>query len=288
MSKLRSPIIYFGGKGVMTAKLLKLIPEHNIYVEPFGGGASLLFAKLPSKVEVYNDIDSDVVNFFRVLRDEKKFEKFYKLVQLTPYSREEFNYCRRTWEECTDEIERAYRWFIVARMRFSGSFEGDWSFTLKLSRRNMAQSVSRWLSIIEMLSEIHFRIMRVQIENSDFRKIFETYDTKDTFFYCDPPYIIETRKSGGYKFEMTVDDYKNLINILLKLKGKVMLSGYKHEIYQPLEDAGWKRIDYKTACHAAGKTRGTKIQGEGAALKMQPRIESVWFSPNCDKSLKLF
>lgn len=106
----------------MVAKLLPLIPPHKIYVEVFGGGASLLFAKEPSPVEVYNDLDSGLVNFFRVLRDPGKFEKFYRKVCFTPYSREEYCFCRDTWGECKDDVERAYRWFVVARMSFSGKF----------------------------------------------------------------------------------------------------------------------------------------------------------------------
>ena len=94
--ELRSPVRWYGGKGNMVKKLLKLIPEHKIYVEVFGGGASLLFAKEPSPIEIYNDIDEGLVNFFRVLRDPEKFGKFYAKAVLTPYSRAEFYYCRDT------------------------------------------------------------------------------------------------------------------------------------------------------------------------------------------------
>ena len=280
---MRSPIGWFGGKGNMVAKLLKLIPPHHTYVEVFGGGASLLFAKKPSPVEVYNDMDSGLVNFFRVLRDPAKFERFYRLVCLTPYSREEYYYCRDTWETCDDEVERAYRWYIVARMSFSGRLGGGWSFSLTLSRRKMAASCSRWLSIIEMLPQIHQRMMMVQIEHRDFRDIIKIYDTKDTLFYMDPPYIPETRRGGGYEHEMSIEDHKVLVNLLLRVKGKVLLSGYSHPIYQPLEQAGWERHDYETACYAVGKTRATGLLGEGACMENQMRIESVWVSPNCKK-----
>jgi DNA adenine methylase len=278
--RLRSPIRWFGGKGNMVARLLPLLPPHRIYVEPFGGGASLLFAKPPSPVEVYNDIDSGLVNFFRVLRDPEKFAKFYHLVAFTPYSREEYEYCRDTWESCEDEVEKAYRWFVVARMCFSGAFGKSWSIALTASRRNMALTCSRWLSAIEMLPAIHERMMRVQIEHSDFRYIFKRYDTPETLFYCDPPYIPETRRFGTYKHELTLDDHKELVQILLSVKGKVLLSGYKHPVYAPLEEAGWKRIDFETVCYAAGRTRETAILGKGAARAMQPRVESVWISPN--------
>jgi len=284
---MRSPICWFGGKGNMVAKLLPLLPPHKIYVEPFGGGASLLFAKTPSPVEVYNDIDSGLVNFFRVIRDPEKFDKFYRLVCLTPYSREEYNYCRSTWEECDDEIERAYRWFVTIRMSFSGDLGRGWSFAVTLSCRNMAATCSRWLSTIEILPQIHQRLMQIQIEHSDFKDIFNTYDTPDTLFYCDPPYIHDTRSGTRYKHEMTDKDHEELVKILLNIKGMAILSGYAHEIYKPLEEAGWHRHDFKTACYATARTRGTKILGDGAAKKMQPRTESVWVSPSCNKNTLL-
>lgn len=285
---LRSPIRWFGGKGKITVKLLPLIPAHQIYVEPFGGGASLLFAKKPSKIEVYNDLDSGLVNFFRVLRDKEKFEKFHRLVSLTPYSREEYNFCRDTWEECNDDVERAYRWFIVARMSFSGDFGHSWGFDVTASSRGMASDCSKWLSAIEHLPEIHKRLMCVQIEHKDYGSIFRTYDTPNTLFYCDPPYVSFTRRGGKYRHEMKIKDHEELVAVLLNIKGMAILSGYQSPIYRPLELSGWQRYDYETACHAAGKTRYTGILGEGSAKKLQARIESVWVSPGCKKEITLF
>jgi len=275
---LRSPIHWFGGKGRMVAKLLPLLPPHRIYVEPFGGGASLLFAKDPSPVEVYNDLDSGLVNFFRVLRDPEKFIRFYHLASFTPHSREEFNFCRATWQECEDEVELAYRWFIVARMSFGGDFGHSWAFAVTQSRRGMAGTTSKWLSTLEMLPAIHERMMRVQIEHDDFRNVIKTYDTPETLFYLDPPYVPETRKDGKYKHELAIEDHEELVNLILGVAGKVILSGYNHPIYKPLENAGWERIDFQTACYAVAKTRATGIQGEGAATKRAPRVESVWIN----------
>ena len=260
----------------MVTKLLKLIPPHHTYVELFGGGASLLFAKKPSPVEVYNDLDSGLVNFFRTLRDPEKFEKLHLLASLTPWSREEYNFCRKTWKQCKDDVERAYRWYIAARMSFSGQFGAGWGFDVTESSRGMAEECSKWLSMIKGLPEIHNRLMRVQIEHNDFRKIVKTYDTPNTLFYCDPPYVPDTRKDGGYTHEMTIEDHEELIELLLQAKGMVILSGYRHLVHEPLEQAGWQRYDYETSCSAVGRTRATGILGKGAALKMQPRIETVW------------
>lgn len=278
---MRSPITWFGGKGNMVRKILPLFPEHHTYVEPFGGGASLLFAKRPSPVEVYNDLNSGLVQFFRVLRDEEKFKEFHRLVSLTPYAREEYDYCRANWESQEDDVMRAYMWYVVARWSFSGDFGVSWRSSVTWSRRKMAGSCSKWLSSIELLPQIHARVMRVQIEHRDFRTILDRYDAPETLFYCDPPYIQSTRSSGEYKHEMIEDDHRDFVNLLLGLQGMAVVSGYAHPVYAPLDDAGWARRDFETACYAAGRTRATGILGEGAAMEKQKRTETVWCSPNC-------
>jgi len=283
--ELRTPIRWLGGKGRrgILKRILSLFPPHKIYVEPFGGGASLLLAKEPSPVEVYNDIDSGLVNFFRILRDKEKFQEFHRKACLTPYSREEYYFCRDTWEECKDDVERAYRWYVVARMSFGGRFGSGWGFVVSYSLRGISERTSNWLSALDMLPEIHQRIMRVQIEHNDYKKILETYDTSETLFYCDPPYVLETRRAGEYRHEMTVEDHEELVDILLSLKGMVILSGYRHKVYEPLEEAGWERVDLKVACSVVGRTRQSGLQGKGNVISKQSRVESVWISPNVRK-----
>jgi len=280
---MRSPIRWFGSKGNMTAKLLPLFPlSHHTYVEPFGGGASMLFVKPPSPVEVYNDLDSGLVNFFRVLRDPDKFEQFYRKAALTPYAREEFNFCRKTWADCEDDVERAYRFFVTARMSFGGKLIGaSFGSVVTTSRRGMAGMCSAWLSAIDQLPQISERLLRVQIEHQDWRVILERYDTDQTLFYLDPPYIHSTRRGGKYAHEMTDEDHIELVERLLNIKGMAILSGYASEIYRPLEDAGWMRKDWQTVCYATVGTRGSGLQGKGSALKKQPRTETAWVSHNC-------
>lgn len=285
---MRSPIWWFGGKGRMVKKLLPLFPPHHTYVEAFGGGASLLFAKRPSPVEVYNDLDGGLVNFFRVLRDPRRFKQLYRLVQSTPYAREEYDFCRETWQDCADDVERAWRWFVVARMSFSGRFGSGYGSVVTTSDRGMAGTCSNWLSIIDQLPQIHARLMRVQIENSDWRVILDRYDTLDTLFYLDPPYLPDTRSSGKYKHELTLEDHADLVGVLLDIKGKAILSGYDHEVYTPLADAGWQKHTWATACYAAGRTRNSSLQGAGAALDKQARVECAWVSPGDSRQLGLF
>jgi DNA adenine methylase len=271
--------MWFGGKGLMVNKLLPLIPNHRTYVEVFGGGASLLFAKPVSRLEVYNDVDSGLVNFFRVLRDPDTFSELHRLVSLTPYSREEYSDCLNKVNEGS-RVERAYRFYIVARMSFSGRFGAGFGFSVSATFNSMAGAVSKYLSSIEGLPQIHKRLMRVQVECQDFREILNNYDTDNTFFYVDPPYVKDTRKSGGYECELGDDDHKDLVELLLGIKGKALLSCYWNPIYKPLVEGGWRRVDYKTSCSAAGRTRNSNLRGAGAATKLQPRVETVLCSPN--------
>ena len=111
-----------------------------------------------------------------------------------------------------------------------------------------------------MLPAIHKRLQHVTVENNDFRKLLQTYNTGDYLVYCDPPYISGTRRGGKYQHEMTDDDHRELVELLMQYKGAVVLSGYNHDIYQPLEKAGWERLDYEVACHAAGNTSQIGIQ----------------------------
>jgi len=246
---------YYGGKFNMVDFLLQFIPEHTIYVEVFGGSGALLFAKPPSPVEVFNDIDSSIVNFFRVLKDKEKFEEFYRRVLFTPYSREEFYFSRDALNE-GDEIERAVKLFVVVKQSFAGNCR-DWGFAVSTSARNMASAVSRYLGSIEELPNIVGRLMRVQIENYDYKKIFEIYDTEDTFFYCDPPYVIEARnrKDMVYKFEFTNEDHEEFIDEVLKLKGMVLISGYEHPIYERLERNGFDKFVYQKVINTSGGSR---------------------------------
>lgn len=281
---MRSPIVYPGGKGNMVAKLLKIMPLHKYYCEVFGGGASLLFAKPPAKVETYNDIDSNLVNLFRVIRDEQKFKEFQRLVFLTPYSREEFEYCRDTLEESENDVEKAYRFFIVLRQSMAGVGKG-WGYAVKCSKRGMSGIVSNYLTAIDSLPLIHERLRTVQIENDDFRKVIKRYDNSDNLFYCDSPYLLETRKGGLYRYELTLNDHADLVELLLHCKSKVMLSCYWHNVYQPLLDAGWKKYEFRTACYVALRSKNSGLQGEGVVVEKVPRVEVVLINFNIEASL---
>ena len=150
--------------------------------------------------------------------------------------------------------------------------------------RKMSKGVSSWLSKIEHLPKIHARLMRVQIECNDWRKILDTYDTPNTFFYLDPPYVPDTRRDGGYKHEMIDEDHSELIERIQTLNGKVMLSGYESPVYDRLTNAKtlkgtrWHRLKWDTVAHSAGRTRVSGLQGDGNVTKKQKRTECVWLN----------
>lgn len=298
---LRSPIAWFGGKGRLARKIVPLFPPHHCYVEPFCGGASCLFAKPPSPVEVINDLDSDIVNFFRVLRDPRKFEEFRRLAVLTPYSREEYYRYRAEWRAnwrgCqvspvgadvlsdslgSDDVASAYRWYVVARMSFAGEFGRSWGHSIATSRRGMANAVAQWLSIVDMLPAIAERARCVQVEHGDWLRVLQDYDTPHTLFYVDPPFVKSTRRGGRYRYEMDDTDHHKLVEALLSIRGKAVLSGYRNDIYSPLEAQGWKCVDVPTVCYAVGRTRLTGLRGEGSLRKpgtRHLRTETLWISP---------
>lgn len=273
---MRSPICWLGGKGLLVRKLLPLVPRHRIYVEVFGGGASLLLAKdaAVSEVEVYNDLDSRLVNLFEVLREPENFKEFERRAVLTPFGREVFVRARDSRE--VGKVESAWAFFVRQRQSFGGMGE-SFGATFASSSRGMCSGNSRWLGAIAGLPELHERLMRVQIECDDWRKILDRYDSAETFFYLDPPYVASSRRSGGYRCELGDDDHKELVDRVLGLKGRVLLSGYPNGIYQPLERV-WNSRRWDVVCNAAGRTRGNGMMGAGNAKKKQPRIEAVWMN----------
>jgi DNA adenine methylase len=250
---------WYGGKFSHLDWLLPLLPETKHFCEPFGGSAAVLLNRNPAEVETYNDLDGDVANFFRMLRENK--DKLIELIGLTPFSREEFEYAiNNQYNEKISDIERARLFFIRARQVRTGlaqtASSGRWSNCTLTSRAGMSGAVSRWLGSIDNMPDIAQRLLRVQIENKPAIEVIKKYDSEDTLFYCDPPYQHDTRTdTNAYKFEMTNQDHIDLVNTLRSVKGKVALSGYDSELMNSLLH-DWKKIigPVKTA-HSVRKPR---------------------------------
>ncbi len=235
---------WYGGKYSHLDWLLPLLPDCHHYCEPFGGSAAVLLNRDPSPVETYNDIDGEVVNFFRVLREQKD-ELLYS-IGMTPFSREEFMTAIRTNGNGKNlsPLERARRFFIRARQVRTGlaqtASNGRWANCLNTSRAGMSGAVSRWLGSVEGLEYISTRLIRVQIENDKAINVIKRYDSSETLFYCDPPYPHESRgDSKAYSYEMTNHDHIELATALRNVKGKVAMSGYDCDLMKKLYK-GWK------------------------------------------------
>jgi DNA adenine methylase len=227
---------WYGGKYSHLDWLLPLLPFCHHYCEPFGGSAAVLFNREPSPVETYNDIDGEVVNFFRVLRDDP--ERLVRAIGLTPFSREEFAIACEI-DPALDPVERARRFYVRARQVRTGLAQsatlGRWANCKNTSRSGMAGAVSRWLGAVEDLQEIALRLLRVQIENRPAIEVIRLYDSADTLFYCDPPYIHETRgDDNAYAYEMNYEEHCELAMSLNSVRGLVAISGYECDLMNDL------------------------------------------------------
>ena len=266
---LKAPIAWYGGKAYYAEWLIDRFPDHRVYVEPFGGAANVLLRKPRSEVEVYNDVDDRVVNLFRVLRDPEQFERLRMLLDLTPYARGEFADLLEL-PPTDDPVERARRFFAICRqarggMGMSKLSKNCWAFSRR-TRRDMAEPVSKYLSAIDGLADVAARFRTVLIESRPAIELIPRYDGEDSFFYLDPPYMPETRygkKAATYGHEMTVDEHAALLDAVLQINGKAMLSGYAAPLYDDKLKA-WRREELKTKTHMANS-------GE-------ERTEVIWFN----------
>lgn len=255
------PFGWYGGKFSHLAWLLPLMPKCHHYCEPFAGSGAVLLNRPPSPIETYNDLDGEVVNFFRVLRDEK--DKLVETIGLTPFSREEFALACKL-DPKLPPLERARRFYVRARQVRTGLAQtaslGRWANCKNTSRAGMSGVISRWLGAIEDLPQIAERLLRVQIENRPASDVIRLYDSPDTLFYCDPPYVHDTRGDAkAYGYEMTNQEHEDLAQLLNKVRGMVAVSNYQCELIDDLypPPKWYKTLSGARTNHA---TKGTRIE----------------------------
>lgn len=218
---------YLGSKFTLVDKLEPFFPPHLHFVDVFMGSMIVTLNKKPSKIETVNDINGNIVNFFKVLRDNPY--ELYTLLYLTPVSREEFN---NSWDmENISDLERARRFYIRTKQSFcsmgSQKKSKGWHMTKTKSNASLAETVSKWSNSLHKLFPIVDRITSIQIENRHFRELIPFLDFEEAFFYQDPPYHKEARASfNDYEFEMTDEEHEELAEINHQCKGKIMISGY--------------------------------------------------------------
>lgn len=236
---------WYGGKFSHLDWLLPLLPNTHQYCEPFAGSSAVLLNRDQSPVETYNDLDGEVCLFFKVLRDNP--QELIEKISLTPFSRRDFEEACVV-DDTLPDLERARRFFVRARQVRTGLAQkasvGRWANCTKTSRSGMSGSVSRWLGGVEHLEAIASRLKTVQIENRPALDIIKTYDDENTLFYCDPPYLHETRgDTNVFGTEMSDDDHRKLAQVLNKVKGFVAVSGYDAPIMAEMyPDGQWTKI----------------------------------------------
>ncbi len=251
---------WYGGKFSHLDFILPNLPEDAYhFCDVFGGSAAVIINRAPAPVETYNDIDSELVNFFATLRDPQTSEMLMQAIGLTPFSREElFRACEPTSE--IDPIERARRFYVRARQTRTGlaqkASEGRWAHCVLTSRAGMAGAVSRWLGSVEGLSEIVQRLLRIQIENAPALEVLKRYDSAETLFYLDPPYAHDSRGDvNAYAGEMSDKDHVEMTEALRDIKGRFALSGYRNPIYDSTLK-NFRRVDAPPKlCHSVRQER---------------------------------
>lgn len=279
MNAVSRPVLrWFGGKWRLAPWVLSHFPAHRTYVEPFGGAASVLLRKERAYAEVYNDLDREVVGLFRVLQDEVTTARLLRLLEMTPFARDEF---QRAYEPTEDPVERARRLVIRAFMGFgsnahASSAKGHRSTGFRASSSRSGTTPARdWAGYPEALLAIVDRMRGVVIENRDALVVMAHHDRADTLHYVDPPYVHATRARSNrydvkwrmYAVEMSDDEHRSLLSFLDNLQGRVVLSGYPHPIYDnALRD--WRRVE----CRALA---------DGA----RERTEVLWINPACAAAL---
>lgn len=275
IAKPSRPLVhYHGGKWRLAPWIVSQMPEHRVYVEPFGGGASVLLHKSRSHAEIYNDLDGEVVNLFRVARD-RGAELRQRLV-LTPFSRAEF---QRSYEESDDPIEQARRTIIRSFQGVgSGAATGRKTGFRANSNGSNTTGANDWRHYPEALAAIIERLRGVVIEQRPACEVMKRQDSRGALHYVDPPYVHSTRMPKGrgsgkpkvYRFEMSDEEHRELADVLHRLKGGVILSGYHCPLYDELY-GGWRRVE-----------KSSRVDGGGL------RTEVLWLRNVPDTTPDLF
>ena len=263
---------WMGGKNRIRDRIVPYTVGASLYVEPFAGALNVLLARPCKGMEVVNDRDERIVNFYRVLQDDLLRDRLMQKLKYTPYARSEFARALHVLRDpASGSVDRAWAFFVAQNQGISGggcnaSNENNWG----VSKERDTASRFRWhVQELEGLAE---RLSGVIIENRDALQLLSTWDAPHAVFYCDPPYVPTTRKMSDhrsrYQEEMGLKDHHALIEALLRLKGQAIVSGYRNDaVHGPLEAAGWQRIDTRVALYAS-------VQD-----KTQTRTECLWLSP---------
>lgn len=244
----RPALRYHGAKWVLSSWIVSCLPaDHDSYIEPFAGSAAVLLNKPRSNLEIYNDLDGDVVNFFQVLRERE--EELIRAIYWTPFAHAEQ---QLSLQPTDDPLEAARRFYVRSYLTISGptaQWNSGWRRQKKMSRGRKGESRMKPAALsfmeLEHLYQVAERMRGVIIEQADALDLIRRYDHDRAVFYVDPPYVYSTRtrwSGAAYKHEMTDDQHRQMAVVLHKCAGMVVLSGYDSELYRELF-AAWTRLD---------------------------------------------
>jgi len=227
-----SIINYLGGKSKLSKQIVSILPKHNCFIDLFGGAGWVLLEKprSVSKVEVYNDLDSSLVNMFNVIKDDIKHEELSKKFEKTLISREIFENLKSLKKEETSDVEWAFRFLYLTKWSFSSRRSSDSSYNFGYSKKRQPVSTER---IVDQIEELYQRLKTTYIENLDYKEVIKKYDSEDSLFFIDPPYIIEDVNTNYYKHNMNkYSEHKELKTQIDEIKGKFILTLPNTEFYQ--------------------------------------------------------
>lgn len=270
--KVARPVLrYHGGKWLLAQWIISHFPKHRIYVEPYGGAASVLLQKPRASAELYNDMDGEIVNLFRVLRDPAQAQELERLMRLTPYARAEFD---AAYLLAGDPIEQARRLIFRSFAGFGADgVTATWATGFRDNTRKGRTPAHDWMNYPGAVSAMTERLRGVVIDHRPATEVIEKHDTPNTLFYCDPPYCHVTRagfvkRKHSYRYEMTDDDHRELAEVLREVKGMVVLSGYRCNLYDEELYGDWRSEERKTMADGA-----------------RERTEVLWFNDRAWKGL---
>lgn len=255
---MKTPITYYGGKQKLVSTILPLIPEHKLYGEPFFGGGAIFFEKPKSAVEVINDTNKEIINFYRTVQND--FVSLEKEIKITLHSRDLHRKASVIYNnpDMFSEIKRAWAFWTLASQSFASIIDGSWGYDIAKHTTSIKITNKR-----EAFTEDYaIRLQSVQIECTDALRIIKTRDTKDSFFYCDPPYY---NSNCGHYDGYSIEDFEMLLKTLAAIEGKFMLSSYPSPILKEYtKKMGWHQIEIKSGVSVANSnsSKGQKVKTE--------------------------
>lgn len=253
---LKTPITYYGGKQLMAKNILPLIPIHNLYCEPFAGGAAIFFAKQPSEVEILNDTNRELINFYRVVQND--FTSLEKEVKITLHSRDLHRKASVIYNnpDMFSELKRAWALWVLSSQGFAGQIDSSWGYDK--SKNSTPKKIGNKKEAFTY--ELAIRLQQVQLECADALYVIRSRDTKESFFYVDPPYF---NSDMGHYDGYSQEDFEALLQLLSSIRGKFMLSSYPSDVLSRYTNLhGWKTRSFKGNVSVGAKSGKPKSKIE--------------------------